>query len=397
MSIKKFPPLAGMDTFNEDTALERGGDNPALYVRDAVNVDFNSIGQVQLRRGIRLRSEIAYKHLWQSSLHGDCFATLGHDWVKLSLSDWSCEVLLSDVVQGEVNHLVLNNRVLMCCSTGLYVYDGRSAGTLTIPTPAQPQVSITGDGALLPGRYGFAISWLLNGVESALSEVFHIELNETNGVNIQFPLALDDRLTHICLYMTEPNGGELRKFESYSVSELNVPVTLADSLGKSAQFKNLSPMPAGQFCRLWRGRLVVAKSNVLHFSEPMTYHLTDKRYNFVLFPQRITFVEAVEGGLWVGQVDHVVFLRGADLKDLVMDKKASGRPIPFSSAVLKSSVLDLDISQGVETAIWLSDKGYVLGTAAGQLLEVQADHLNNLSATRGHTVGFDHKIVTIVS
>lgn len=397
MTIKKFPPIMGIDTASEDAALERGGDHAALFVRDAVNVTFTETGRTKLRSGVALRSAIPYKNLWQSSLHGDCFATLERDWVRVNTSDWSHEILQSDVVQGEVSHLVLNNHVLMCCATGLYIFDGRSAGALTIQTPAQPHVFAGGDGSLIKGRYGFAISWLFNNVESALSEVAHVEITNTSGVSIQFPMCLDERVTHVRLYATELNGGELRVLSDYPVSELSTTITLIDSLGKGAQFKNLSPMLSGNFCRLWRGRLMVARSNVLHFSEPMTFHLTDERYNFVQFPQRITFVEAVESGIWVGQVDHVAFLRGADLKSFVLEKKASGRPVPFSSTVLKSADLNLDISQGMETALWLSDNGYVLGTSVGQLMEVQSDHLDNIAAGRGHTVGFDNKVFTIVS
>ena len=108
----------------------------------------------------------------------------------------------------------------------------------------------------------------------------------------------------------------------------------------------------------------------------MNYHLMDSRFNFVQFPQRIRFAIPVDAGIWVGQQDHVIFLRGNDLKGMVMERKASQAPIPHSAMLLSSKDVSAEISQGgLFSALWLAN-GYVIGTASGQIVELHRQNLN---------------------
>lgn len=397
MAVKKIPALSGIDNKLEDAALEVGGKTPSLHVRDAVNVDFTETGRVMMRDSVQQLSSIPFKYLWQSSLHGDCFAVLGYDWVKVNPGSWDYEILIKGIITGPVYHQVINNHIVMCCERGLYIFDGQSSYSLCLETPAAPMPSLSGDGSILKGEYSVAVSWLRDGQESALSESFKINVNSNSSININFPLCLDDQVTHIRLYMTEQNGGELRQVQDYPISELFIQLKAMPNLGRAANYQYLSPMQAGHYLRLWRGRLLTVNRNVLYFSEPMAFHLTDERYNFLQFPQRITFIEPVDGGVWVGQVDHVAFLRGVDPKDMVQERKPSSRPIPGSSNILKSEMLIPDLSQGMNTAVWLAENGYNLGTSQGQLIEVQADHLHNITAKNAQLVGFGEKIIAVVS
>lgn len=388
----------GMDNLNEDPALEINGKSPQLFVRDAVNVDFTETGRVQVRPGVALQTNKPFKYLWESSLHRDCFAMLDHSWVKVNPSTWEHDELMPFIGEGPLFHQVINNMVVMSCDTGLYQYNGKEASMLTISTPAKPYVAISGtSGSIHEGDYSFAISWLIDGKESALSELDRISCIGNNCIDIQFPYCMDQRVTHVRLYMTEMGGGQLQQVEDYSVSLANLTLPTMPNLSRAAVFQHLSPMKHGDFLRLWRGRLVCVQSNVLYFSEPMTFHLTDERYNFIQLPQRITFVEPVDGGLWVGQYDHVVFLRGADLRELTVEHKASAKPIVHSSLTVESEVVSSELSQGGSlTAMWLAENGFVVGTASGQLVEIQSDHLSNITAQSGTAVRLDNKVMAIV-
>lgn len=398
MAQKKIPPMMGIDNSNEDAALEIKGNSPALFLRDAVNVDFTETGRVQVRPGVALQTNKTFKYLWQSSLHGDCFALLDNAWVKVNPSTWEHDELMPLIGGGPLFHQVINNTIVMSCDSGLYEYNGKLASPLTIPTPAKPYVMLTDtSGSILLGDYSFAISWLIDGKESALSESDFISCSGNNCIDIQFPYCMDQRITHVRLYMTESGGGQLQQVEDYPVSLPNLNLTMVPNMGRAASFQYLSPMKHGSFLKLWRGRLVCVQSNVLYFSEPMTFHLTDERYNFIQLPQRITFVEPVDGGLWVGQYDHVVFLRGSDLRELVVEHKASAKPIAHSSFTVESDVVGGELSQGGSlTAMWLAENGFVVGTASGQLVEIQSDHLSNITAQSGTAVRLDNKVMAIV-
>lgn len=397
MTTKKLQNWSGMDNRQEDAALEVAGKTPSLHVRDAVNVDFTETGRIKVRDGITQLSNTPFKNLWQSSLHGDCFATLGHDWVKVNPITWEYEILLAGIVSSNIYHQVLNNRIVMSCSTGLYVHDGQFSQPLCIETPASPMAFVAGDGSILAGEYSVAISWLKDGQESALSESVKTSITQNSAMSINFPLCLDHEITHVRLYMTEQNGGELRQVQDLPISELSFQLRSMPKLGRVSTYQHLSSMRPGAYLKIWRGRLLTVQRNILYFSEPMAFHLTDERYNFLQFSQRITFIEPVDSGIWVGQVDHVVFLRGSDPKDMVQERKPSTRPISGSSNIVKSEMLIPDISQGSDTAIWLAENGYNIGTSQGQLIEIQSSHLHNITAKSAQLVGFDQKIMTVVN
>lgn len=396
MAVKKIPAFLGINNVKEDAALEIKGDSPGLFVRDAVNISFSDTGRAELAKTMQLQSSKAIRDLWQSPLHKGCFAALDNQWVKVNPDTWDTEPLI-ECGAGPLFHIVLNNVVCMACDNGLFTYDGQNAKRLTIDTPARPQANVKSGYSLDQGDYSFAISWLANGLESALSEIEKIQLQKESGVQLQLPMCLDSSVTHVRIYMTDPGGGELRQAFELPIDTMSVDIPALPELGRAATFQYLSPMKSGDFLRLWRGRLWVARSNVLYFSEAMAYHLTDERYNFIQFPQRIRFIEPVDGGIWVGQADHVVFLRGQDMRNMVIEHKASRAPVYASSNLLHSDMVK-SLSQGGNwCAVWLAENGFVVGTAEGQLVELQSNAIQGITAQSSQLVGFADRLVAVVN
>lgn len=397
MPYKKLPRLRGIDTVREDEELEQLGDSPSLYVRDAINVNFTSAGRVELCQAMNLATDQALHSLWQSPLHKDCFAAMNGEWCKVNPITWEVQPLIP-CGSGKLFHVVLNNIVCMACDDGLFSYDGQTAKRMTIDTPAKPQASVTGStGSLDSMAYNFAISWVSGGLESALSEMEHIELQQKGSLQLLFPMCLDPMVTHVRVYMSDPGGGELRQATELPVSTLSLDVSLLPELGRAAIFQHLSPMKTGSFLREWLGRLWVVRGNVLYFSEAMAYHLTDERYNFIQFPQRIRFIEPVDGGIWVGLADHVVFLRGQDVKSMSIERKASRAPLYGSSTLLHSDMIKQLSEGGSWCAVWLAENGFVAGTADGQLVELQYQSIQGITAQSCQLVGFVERLVAVVN
>ena len=288
----------------------------------------------------------------------------------------------------------------MCIAgpAGIFTFNGAAADRLAIDTPPAPFVMV-GDGSLTKGTYGVAVAWLRGSLESALSAVTHVDVASDGALEIALPLCLDLTVIGVRLYLTTPNGGELAAERDYSTTgPQSLIVSVAPTLGKAAQFQHLSPMPTGQYLKLWRGRLLTAKANVLRFSEPLAYHLHNERHGFVQMPQRITFVIPVDGGIWVGQVDHVAFLSGTALDGLAMVRKASRAPIPGSAILVASEIIGSNAApSGEGTAVWLAANGFVYGTAGGQLVEPHAAVLAGITASAGTSVVLDRKLLTVVT
>ena len=110
MAGLKLLPIAGMNNVSSDDGLQRGGDAPKLFVRDALNVDISDTGRIALRKGAERISPLGFKSIWQSPLHKDVFATINNQLVKLDSTTWHYEVL-ADIGSGPLRYEVVNNLV----------------------------------------------------------------------------------------------------------------------------------------------------------------------------------------------------------------------------------------------------------------------------------------------
>lgn len=390
----RMMPLAGINNRSEDAALVKGGDAPSVALREALNVDITETGRVNMRGALGVVSDVAYKNLWRSPLHGDLFGTLGAAWVKINPDDWSHVVLADLGSTGWASHCVLNSAVAVSNADGIWTYDGVQAVPLPMHTPGLPYVS-AGGGTLAQGTYGVAVSWLRGTLESSVSEVAHVTVDEEGGgINVSLPFCLDASVTGARLYLTKPGSSELQAVEDYPIATTSASIVVMPELGGSPEFQHLDAMPGGRFMGLWAGQLLTAGTRTLHFSEPMAFHLYDRRHSFVQFPQRITFVAPVEGGVWVGQVDHVVFLSAGDSPGVFRLQRKAAQPPVFGSACLVNAELLGDLAAGYLAAVWLAGNGYVVGNAEGQMVELHAKALQGIRAGQGRTVVIGNRLMT---
>ena len=391
--MKKLTPFKGMDNVSHDDEMEAKGDTRFIRLRDAVNVDVSQSGRISMRRTGKSVSDIPYKSVWQSSLHGDVFGVVDLHLVRINVADWSYEIL-GEVRSEKINYEIINNLVYLCDGFELYAFDGELLQKLTIDTPPPVLCEQREPGALKQGKYTVAITWEVKGKESALSSLFSIDVGEHSSIEVMLPYCFDPTVDMVNVYCTSRDGTDLRKYDSFSITERLVNISNTESLGRSIQFKNLSSMKAGKFLGYWQGRLITAERNIIRFSQALNFHLFDERYDYISMPQRITFMNPVDGGIWVGQVDHVVFLSGEQPQNLNFIKKTAQAPVPFSAIYLDNEDL-AEIAQGGRVVTWLSQHGYVIGGPSGALIEPQAKRLKGIVAKSGQSVRFDQRLITI--
>ena len=292
--------------------------------------------------------------------------------------------------------LVIASMVLAACTSGIYQYDGRAAQHFTLEAPPAPLVD-AGAGSLVAGAYGVGLSWLRGSLESPLSAMTHRSVAQGGALDITLPLCMDATVTGVRLYLTRPDGGELQRGEDYPVSLTQVSIPLLPTLGAPPQFQHMEPMPTGKHFGLWRGRLVSARANVLRFSEALAYHVHDPRHGFLQMPQRITFLAPVDGGLWVGQVDHVAFLSGAAPGELQLIRKTAKAPVPGSVVALDAETAGEMSGGGGAAVAWLADNGYVLGTPDGGVIEKHAKRLRGIAGASATSIVFGNRFLTAVT
>lgn len=389
MPSQSFMPCRGIDNTSEDAAMVQGGREPFVYVRDAKNVNVTPAGKMDMVASGGKVTATKYEGLWQSPLHKDTFAVVGNDWVKVNTADWSHDVLLN--TGGIMVHEVLNNHVIGASKNGLFIYDGNKAMPLTIDAPPTPfAASAIADHTR---TRSIAISWLRGDMESSLSN--YVSMGESG--DIALPMVTDPTVTGVNIYATSVGGTDMQLAGTMNRAAANFAITKDHKLGMAAQFAHLSPMPTGKFLCYWRGRLITATANVIRFSEPLAYHLHDERHGFIQTSQRITFIQPVENGLWVGQSDHVIFIQGTSPDDMTISIKSAQAPVPNSAIQIHSDDIGEAAEGGSLVTVWLASNGYVAGSSAGQIIEYQAGRISDISAQSGTTVRFDRRLVTAVN
>jgi len=395
MKDMSLMPVVGMKTEGDDTRLlVKTKQGQEVYLRDIVDMDVERGGGVSLRPGMRQVSNLPLTNLWQSPLHDDVFGTLGDAWVRVG-PGWTTETLAT-VGAGEAWHTVLNNRVVISALHGLFEFDGQAARRLTIETPAPPLLStVPGAGSLVPGDYTVALAYMRQGMESALSDLMTVTVTEGCALEVTLPMLFDSSVDNVRIYLSKPDGGALGLGGEYSVAGYSVSFPTLPDLGAGPRFQHMEEMPAGRYMSLWMGRLLTANRNILHFSEPMAYHINDPRHDFIQMPQRITFLAPVEGGIWVGQVDHVAFLRGTQPDQLVSERRAAQPPVPGSAILVPSEITGDASAGGRHVAAWLSANGYTLGTASGETIETGAGTLGGIHGNSGQTVRAGDRLHTL--
>lgn len=389
--MKRLMPLRGVDNVSDDESMSSFGKEPFVKLRDAVNVDITASGRVQVRRTGTPFSGTAFKNVWTSPLHHHTFATLNGELVRVNTDDWSYTGLGVHML-GNINFMVVNNYVIISDSSTLYKYDGVQVQKLTISTPPAPMAT-PGSGNLAPGMYNLAISWSKDGRESALSDTVSIEVE--GGIDLILPYNYDADADSVTVYMTERNGSELLKVATLAIHTTTFNITHDKDLTRAVQFKHLSPMRTGKFLKFWRGRIITADKNIINFSQALNFHLFDERYDFIAMPQRITFIEPVENGLWVGQSNTVIFLSGSDVNNLAVVQTGAKAPVPGTALRVNSDLLG-ELSAGMDAVIWLAENGYCIGNASGNLFETHRNTLKGISGKSGQSVRFDDRIVTVI-
>lgn len=391
MPSQSFMPCFGIDNTSEDAAMVQGGREPFVYVRDANNVNVTPAGKIDMIASGGKVTDNTYKHIWQSPLHKDVFAVLGDDLVKVNTADWTHEAIATIGNGGTVVYEVLNNHVIVANKNGLFIYDGKTCQPLTIDRPPMPIAYGNIDDT--QQTRSIAISWLRGSMESSLSDY----VTAGASTDVVLPMVFDPTITAVNIYATSLGGTDMQLAGTVSSNATNYKIEADHALGMAAQFAHLSPMPTGKYLCYWRGRLITATANVIRFSEPLAYHLHDERHGFIQTSQRITFIQPVEGGLWVGQSDHVIFIQGASPDDMTISIKSAQAPVPNSAIQIPSNDIGEAAEGGSLVTVWLASNGYVAGSSGGQVIEYQAGRISNISAQSGTTVRFDRRLVTAVN
>lgn len=368
----------GMDMLSDKREL-RSTKRGLIAVRDAENISFTVNGHAESRP--------AFERIAEGNCHS-LFSTNGQlffvkDGVLMRYADGQIVSIFTLEIDEPLSYCILNGELIFSGSRQIRVYGPSGIRSICPLAPGGLDAAASGGGGLDAGKYAIAAAYQDDFGEGPMSPVSFVEVPANGGISVP------GYQPGMNLYRSLANGDILYRVLSPGTLVGNGPI------GMQAISHGLDQLPPGEIVRFWRGHLVTARANTLYFSEPFRYGVTSLSYGFMRFPSGIRFLEPVDGGLYVGQSDGVLFLSGNSQRELNVNRTDSAVPISRSAIIMKSS--DLYPMEGVngETVVWLTEKGYSVGLASGQVLNMQSNRIR-LSGSRAQTVLAGDKIVSII-
>ena len=379
MKPVKLPlPARGLDLLSDETGLVEGS------VRRAENVDIRRNGSFARRPGYEVVvSGAGFQGLYKTA-RGVLVVRNGKVYA-LDLDSYTptllCELGSEDPADfTEHNgHLYFGN----AASLWWVPADETAPRRVGVSLPATlPSVEAHASGALPAGRYTVALSRVDDrGEESPTKVVGQVDLPAGGGIRL-YGMSPDVTSSYR-VYLTPPDGDVLYLSESFSAAFSDFIVSRPPD-GAIRSTQHLAPLPAGDFVRGHAGRIYVARGDTVFFSEPLRPHLHDPRHNFIKFVGTIRFIEAVVGGVFVGDDRGVWFMPGNEPEQI--RRVTAVRAIPRSSVLVSGAHFDKNITQSdQECAVWLSEEGYMLGRFTGDAVSLHPERVRVAAALEGRS------------
>lgn len=375
MDIPLALPSIGIDNVSPDYAVPHGA------VRDAVNVVIDRAAGVDRRRGRSIALTGLCHSLWTSEA-GATYGVRNGVLCRFELSGTSVTYTQIETapsapiaISGPARFDEHNGLVVVCSRDGIYeIGDDDAARAASLPRPPAPGATASSSGGLYAGRYAVAVAWLRSDEEGPLSPSSFVDVSEGGGITVSLPIDDPVGATGIRIYRTGPNGDVLMRAQDAPASMASYALGVQD-LGRAATNQFLEPMPGGDIVRHWRGRRLVANGRTVRASPPMRYGLTDPRTDWVQFPNRVDIMVGVEGGVYVGTSDGIVFLEGSTPSEWKQVRKSARRALRGSDLLVRADLLGGEESSDRWVAVWLAENGFVVGMPDGRLIEQQAKRI----------------------
>jgi hypothetical protein len=387
MAELKVAPFAGIDHVT-------GEPNKPEWLKDALNVVIDREGGLARRRGTTALLA-GVSSVFGSRVLDSLVGVLGGNLVSISTAPVATSVL-GPVVDEELWYEELNNELVFAGMNTLGVVRDGAVVDLGIDVPAAPGVSAGAGGGLAAGTYGVCVTFVAStGEESGASTAKFVEVSDNGSLDVNVPTSLQSGVTRCRVYATTCNGDVF-----YLMSEATGATSIGagDKPGRACDTRNKVRMRPGAYLKQWRGRILVARGNVLLMSEPFRYGLHDPRSGYVQFPQRITFIQPVEGGVFVGQPGGVLFLAGDDITKAELRNTGASPPVSGSAILVDGADFKLDdLSPTQKYAVWFSERGFAIGAPNGGVTEPQSTRVRVPAGQYGATVVLDRRVLALVS
>jgi hypothetical protein len=398
----------GVDNRSKEQSLARDERGHTIALREAENVDLDKDGKIQRRQGAtKVTSGIRVHSLW-----GDAGFPLA-----LYVDNGELMALQTDLGSFSVRDgLDPGQPVSFALAAGRAYWTNRmQTGSVTadgVPMPwgvdaphGQPGAAGgAGIGGLDAGTYQVAVTFVsAAGEESGASRAASVQVPQGGGITLTDIPQPVDASQMVRVYRTGANGGgSAERALLYHATDLPAGTTTvilgAARLGRPLATQFLEVMPPGQIVRQHAGRLWVAATATIVYSESLRYGLTKLPQNRIAMPHVIDLMEPVgngddgAAGLFVASGDRTYWLGGSNPADMRAAARypEGGGAVPGTAVRVAGTTFGLETSEPV--AYWLARNGVgCVGLPGGNVLPLKPGQAVAPSAEQGASAFRDER------
>lgn len=338
---------------------------PATYLYAADNVDINQKGYLKRRRGQTAMVAGRAHSIWSTAPFAEAFAVIAGNLERLRDGGAS---LTRSVVRANMPALPVSysrgadGAVYWSNGATLRrIVSGEDRPAVTDAPTLVPALTV-GAGGLRAGRYLLAFTRTGIDGESPATPIVQIDVPENGAISWAAAEA-------VSAFMSAPNGEILTHQADGATGTLAVQT----DTGRACDTLDKAAMPPGTIVRHYKGRMLVASGQLLFYSNPFHYGVYDPMAGYLAFPEPISVVEVVEGGIFIAA--DQTYATADLLEGPLVDRLPYGA-IPGTGGTLPRT----------QQVFWQSVHGLVIGNADLSLSNVQEDVLDVPNAAAGATL-----------
>ena len=342
----------------------------------ALNVDIGLTGEIVRRGGYSEVSALCHKNLHQAA--GFLLATCGS----------ALTAIHPDGARHIIHPAIGPERVWYCdlpdgrttYTNGLIhgVTDGLAGMDRSVTAPASLGSPDAAFGMLHPGQYRYHLTHvrLADRLEGPAVSSEPITIAQ-GGLHLDGLPELEGHAIHVYLSGQDGEGAYLAGVAtggSFEYTGNNAALVLpCRTLGAQA-------FPVGTITAFWRGRVLVAKGEVLWASRPSAPHLADWR-DFKPLGAAITAIQPVDDGVYVGTTQDLIFLAGTTWDALAFVPTRRGPVVLGSGVAAPGDRIKLGDGTGAGTAMLCIAGGEIVaGFAGGQTTSLTSNRYRTTAA-----------------
>ena len=281
---------------------------------------------------------------------------------------------ICDVPGGGMSYVEVGNYIYISGSAwaGKYNLITGNVEDWGITLPPAPNISVTSNGNLPPGRYSLCYTQVSNGMTGGNGNICTIEFEgESKGI------ILSNYLSSYLCWITDTDG------KDFYLADVQADRITSQFYNVPLQSMFVIPPPKMSIICYAHGRIWGIKNKALYYSEPGAYDWFKEANNFP-FMDALVMVAPTQGAIFVASDTDTWVLIGTDPNKMKMKRVGNGSisGCPEYGDFQQSGQEIPTWRHKSSLPIWLSPRGFTVGNEHHYLTNLTESRLNFTRGTK---------------